>query len=127
VEATRPVNIEILIRLKNIGQIIGVEAMPRSKSYQEDLIKALEDPLEAQEYLNAALTDSNPDVFLLALRDVAEARLGGIKQLADGTKLNRESLYRMLSEKGNPELKSLSAILSTLGYRLAIERQTSNG
>lgn len=50
--------------------------MPRSKSYQEDLIKALEDPLEAQEYLNAALTDSNPDVFLLALRDVAESLAG---------------------------------------------------
>ena len=100
--------------------------MPRSKSYQSDLINALKDPLEAQEYLNAALEDGNPEVFLLALRDVAEARLGGIKQLADVTKLNRESLYRMLSFKGNPELKSLSAILSTLGYRLAIERQTAS-
>ena len=96
--------------------------MPRSKSYQEDLIEALKDPLEAQEYLNAALEDGNSEVFLLALRDVAQARLGGIKQLADETKLNRESLYRMLSEKGNPELTSLNAILSTLGFRLAIER-----
>ncbi len=45
--------------------------MPRSKSYQSDLINALKDPLEAQEYLNAALEDGNPEVFLLALRDVA--------------------------------------------------------
>lgn len=100
--------------------------MPRSKSYQSDLINALKDPVEAQEYLNAALEDGNPEVFLLALRDVAEARLGGIKQLADVTKLNRESLYRMLSEKGNPELNSLNVILSTLGFRLAIERQTAS-
>lgn len=98
--------------------------MSRSKSYQEDLIKALKDPLEAQAYLNAALEDDNPEIFLLALRDVAEARLGGIKELADETKLNRENLYRMLSEKGNPELNSLTAILSTLGFRLAVEQQT---
>ena len=38
--------------------------MPRSKSYQEDLIEALKDPLEAQEYLNAALEDGNSEVFL---------------------------------------------------------------
>lgn len=98
--------------------------MSRSKSYQEDLIKALKDPLEAQAYLNAALEDDNPEIFLLALRDVAEARLGGIKELADETKLNRENLHRMLSEKGNPELNSLTAILSTLGFRLAVEQQT---
>lgn len=94
--------------------------MPRSKSYQSDLLNALKDPLEAQEYLNAALEDSNSEVFLLALRDVAEARLGGIKQLPDVTQLNRQSLYRMLSEKGNPELNGLNAILSTLGLRLAL-------
>ena len=125
-EATRAVNAEILTTLKNIGRIIGVEVMPRSKSYQSDLINALKDPLEAQEYLNAALEDGNPEVFLLALRDVAEARLGGIKQLADVTKLNRESLYRMLSEKGNPELNSLNVILSTLGFRLALRATDVN-
>ncbi len=97
---------------------------PRSKSYQENLLKALEDPLEAQAYLNAALEDDNPDVFLLALKDVAEAKLGGMKQLADETKLNRENLYRLLSEQGNPQLTSLNAILSTLGFHLTVERQT---
>ncbi len=97
---------------------------PRSKSYQENLLKALEDPKEAQAYLNAALEDDNPEVFLLALKDVAEAKLGGMKQLADETKLNRENLYRLLSEQGNPQLTSLNAILSTLGFRLTVERQT---
>lgn len=97
--------------------------MTRSKSYQDELTEALKDSQEAQAYLNAALEDGSPEVFLLALRDVAESRLGGVRQLADQTKLNRESLYRMLSEKGNPELSSLNAILTTLGFRLAVESQ----
>jgi probable addiction module antidote protein len=97
--------------------------MTRSKRYQDDLLAALQNPEEAQAYLNAALEDGDSEVFLLALRDVAEARLGGVRQLANQTQLNRESLYRMLSEKGNPELSSLNAILTSLGFRLAVELQ----
>jgi probable addiction module antidote protein len=83
------------------------------------LIKALGDPREAAEYLNAALEDGDPEGFLLALRNVAEAQ-GGIAHLAEKAKLNRESLYRMLSDRGNPEFRSLDALLHALGFRLAI-------
>ena len=55
--------------------------------------------------------------FLLALRDVVEAR-GGIAELARTAHLNRESLYRLLSRKGNPTLSSLNTILSALGIEL---------
>jgi len=113
----------ILKQQKSIGQITGDTVMTRSKRYQDQLIEALQDPQEAQAYLNAALEDGDSEVFLLALRDVAEARLGGVRQLANQTQLNRESLYRMLSEKGNPELSSLNAILTSLGFRLAVELQ----
>ena len=51
--------------------------MTGSKSYQEYLIGALADPLEAADYLNVALEDGVKELFLLALRNVAEARLGG--------------------------------------------------
>lgn len=74
---------------------------------------------EAEQYLNAALEEDDPELFLLALRNVAEAQ-GGIAQLADKAKLNRESLYRMLSDRGNPELRSLDALLHALGFRLAV-------
>ena len=94
--------------------------MPRSKSYQEALIESLQEPQEAAAYLTAALEDSDPAVFLLALRDVAEAHGAGMTKLAEQAKLNRENLYRMLSEKGNPELRSLGAVLEALGFRLAI-------
>lgn len=96
--------------------------MPSSKPYQPELLKALVDPDEAEAYLNAALEDEDWEAFLLALRNVAEAQ-GGIAQLADRAKLNRESLYRMLSEHGNPELRSLDAVLHALGFRLAVEQE----
>ena len=50
---------------------------------------------------------------------VAEAQ-GGVAQLAEAAKLNRESLYRMLSDRGNPEFRSLDALLHALGFRLSI-------
>lgn len=99
--------------------------MPRSKSYQEELMRDLKDSSEAAAYLSAALEDEDPKVFLLALRDVAEAR-GGMTKLSEATKLNRENLYKMLSEKGNPELHSLEALLHALGLRLAIEVQRAS-
>ena len=56
---------------------------------------------------------------MLALRNVTEAQ-EGVAQLAEKAKLNRESLYRMLSERGNPEFRSLEALLHALGFRLAV-------
>jgi probable addiction module antidote protein len=99
--------------------------MARSKSYQEGLIDALKDPREAAEYLNAAIEEGQRELFLLALRNVAEARLGGMAQLAEQAGLNRESLYRMLSEQGNPALSSLDKLLHALGLRLSVEVDTT--
>ena len=95
--------------------------MVKSIPYQDYLIEALADPIEAAGYLNAALEDGDKELFLLALRNVAEARLGGMSQLAEASGLNRESLYRMLSGKGNPELKSLDKLLHALGLKIAVE------
>lgn len=52
---------------------------------------------------------------------------GGGTQLAEKTKLNRESLYKMQSERGNPELKSLNALLHALEFRLAITVNNREG
>jgi probable addiction module antidote protein len=59
------------------------------------------------------------DDFLLDLRDVAEAK--GIARLARRTRLNRENRHRMLAKKGNPQLSSLTALLKSLGLKLAVE------
>ena len=94
--------------------------MTKTRNYKEDLLKALTDPTEAREYLNAALEDENPEVFLLALRDVVEAN-STMSELARATNRNRESLYKTLSEKGNPQLNSIRSILRNLGFKLAVE------
>jgi len=87
--------------------------------YVDGLYEALLDSAEAAAYLDAALAEGDMDAFLLALRDVAEAR--GMTQVARTANLNRENLYRMLTSNGNPQLSSLNALLHSLGLRLAIE------
>ena len=56
----------------------------------------------------------------LALRDVVEAQ-GGIAKIAEQANLNRQNLYKALSEEGNPRLKTLGAVLHGLGLRLSVE------
>ena len=91
--------------------------------WRDVLIKRLKkDPLEAAGYLTVALEDEDPRVFLIALRDVADA-YGGIARISKSAKLNRESLYRMLSDAGNPSIESLTAVLRALGFRLAVEHE----
>ena len=94
--------------------------MSRSRNFRDDLLKSLTDPEEAKEYLNAALEDENPEVFLLALKDLVDAN-SSMTQLAQATNRHRESLYKTLSEKGNPQLHSIRSILSVLGFKLAVE------
>ena len=95
-----------------------------TKNYRESLLEALQDPQEAAEYLTAALEDGDSAIFLLALRDVADAR--GMSTLAAKAQLNRENLYRMLSEKGNPEVNTLNAVLDALGFTLSIKRRSKS-
>jgi probable addiction module antidote protein len=94
--------------------------MPRSRSYKTELQQALQDPQEAAAYLTAALEDGSEQVFLLALRDVVDATTG-LADLSEQTGWNRESLYKNLSERGNPHLSSIRAILDGLGLRLSVE------
>ncbi|HHJ05924.1 MAG TPA: putative addiction module antidote protein [Anaerolineae bacterium] len=87
--------------------------------YETGLKASLKNPDEAAAYLDAALEENDQEIFLLALRDIAEAR--GFSKVAQDTFLNRENLYRMLSSAGNPQLSSLMALLRSLGLRLAVE------
>ncbi len=92
-------------------------------NYQEGLLERLQEPGYATEYLNEALKEDSQEIFMLALRDVAKAK--GISHIAKETNLNRETMYRMLSEKGNPNLSSLNKLLNTLGLTLTIGMKES--
>ena len=94
--------------------------MAPSLPYDSWLIGQLEDPSEAAAYLEAAIEDGNAAVLMLALRQVAQAQ-GGVARIARKAKLTREATYRMLSKSGNPELRSLRALLKATGLRLAVK------
>jgi probable addiction module antidote protein len=91
----------------------------KSASYKDNLMNWLQDPENAAEYINAAIEDGDKAVFLLALRQVAQAR-GGMAEVAEKAHLGRENLYRMLSKRGNPELKSIFNLLHVMGLRLSV-------
>lgn len=89
-----------------------------SVPYEETLIDDLRDPAEAAAYLEAAMEETDPAVFLLALRQVVQAR--GMTAVARKARLGRESLYKTLSEEGNPELRTLNRVLHAMGLRLSV-------
>ncbi|MGA8035370.1 MAG: addiction module antidote protein [Candidatus Acidiferrales bacterium] len=91
--------------------------MKRSEDFKADLLAELRrDADYAAEYLSAAKADST-EAFLVALRELAEARQG-MRKVAKAAKVNRESLYRALSKKGNPSISTLDAVLEVLGIEL---------
>jgi len=100
------------------------QTMKKSRDYQETLLKALKDPQEAAEYLNAALEQGDQEMFLVALRNVAEA-WGGLSRLSRLAKLNRSNLHKLLSKRGHPEVQTLANILHAFGLRLAVSAENS--
>lgn len=92
--------------------------------YQEWLINSLKNKNEAAAYLQVALeayqNDDDLEAFLMALRHVAEAQ-GGLGTLSKKTHLNRESLYKTLSSKGNPKLQTIGILLKGLGFEFSIK------
>jgi probable addiction module antidote protein len=93
-----------------------------SESHDEVMRRRLRESQSfAAEYLKAALEDSeDPGVLLIALRRIAEAR-GGIAKVAKAAGIERESLYRALSAKGNPRLSTLVAVTRAVGLKLTVE------
>ena len=69
--------------------------------------------------MEAVIEDGDQGAIMLALRQVAQAQ-GGIAEVARKAKLTREATYKMLSKSGNPELRSLKALLAATGLRLAV-------
>ena len=87
----------------------------KTKPYRASLLTALADPNEAAHYLNAAIEDSS-EMFLKALRNVAQARQ--MAKVAREAGVTRESLYRATSEAGNPTLETLLSILQAMDLKM---------
>jgi probable addiction module antidote protein len=73
-------------------------------------------------FLEAAFEDGDPQTIASALGWVARAR--SIGKIAESAGLGRESLYKSLSENGNPHLATVIKVMRALGYRLALADMT---
>lgn len=97
-----------------------------TRSVRETHNEYLRDPEVAAAYLSEALEEGEDAVFLMALRNIAEAQEGGIAALATRSNLGRESMYKMLSAAGNPKLSSFTKLIHGLGLKLKIETDKHN-
>lgn len=103
----------------------GMTTKPAAASRTFKASAYLRDETDIADYLESVLEDGDLRALPIALRTVAEA-MGGMTALAARTGLSRETLYRTLSEKGNPRLDTLTAILTAFGLRLAVAPASAN-
>ena len=91
---------------------------PRNVSYQDYLLESLKDPVEAAAYVEAALELEDPAALLVALRQIAKAH--GIADVARRADVGEKTLFRALSENGNPTVATLHKVLHAVGLRLSV-------
>ncbi len=115
VRATRTLVISALV-CQGICRNRGSQRVNTESSGSRKLFK---DPQFAAEYLNAVLEDGEQEEVMVALRRLSKA-FGGVQKLAEDAELNATTLYHTLSSKGNPALKSLTALLRAMGLQLAV-------
>ena len=98
----------------------GRTTKPASPSRPFKAAKHLRSEAEVAAYIEAMLEDGDARAVPVALRTVVDA-VGGMTALADKTGLSRETLYRTLSQRGNPRLDTLAVILAAFGLRLTVQ------
>ncbi len=108
--------------LRILAGLAAEERTMKDRNHDESMAELLkEDPAYALDLLNSILEDGEQGELLIVLRQMTKA-FGGVQDVAKKANLNPTQLYRTLSEQGNPELRSLSAILRAMGLRLAVEK-----
>jgi probable addiction module antidote protein len=91
---------------------------PRDASYDDYLGEALKDPAEAAAYIEAVMELDDPAALLVALRHVAKAH--GMAEVARRAEMGDKTLFKALSENGNPTLSTLHKVLHAVGLRLSV-------
>lgn len=96
---------------------------PRDASWDDHMSEAMKDPAEAAAYLDAVLGMEDPVALLVALRHVAKAH--GMAEVSRSAGLGEKTLFRALSDKGNPTIDTLTKVLHAVGLRLSVEPLTA--
>ncbi|MCE5318961.1 MAG: helix-turn-helix domain-containing protein [Parachlamydia sp.] len=95
--------------------------MSKYRNFTELLDEHLKDPDFAAEFLSQAL-EEDFSTFLLSLKDVIRIH-GNITTIAEKSKISRSTLYKLFSEKANPELRTIQSVLHTIGYDLCVVKR----
>ena len=90
----------------------------RDVSYQDYLTASLADPVEAAADVEVVLGLDDPAALLVALRQVAKAH--GMADVARRADVGEKTLFRALSENGNPTIATLHKVLHAVGLRLSV-------
>ena len=88
--------------------------------YEDSLYERLQDKEYAAAYLAEVLAHESYSTFLVALKDVVEARSESISSLASEVGVTRQALHKIMSENGNPRLSTLNEILKAVGLQISI-------
>ena len=91
---------------------------PRHVSYDQTFLPLLQDPLEAAAFIEAVIEMEDPAVLVVALRKVAHAH--GMAEVARRASVGDKTLFRALSENGNPTLDTVHKVLHAVGLRLSV-------
>ena len=96
----------------------------RDKSYEEAKLQALTDPIEAAAYVEAVIELDDPAALLGALRQVAKAH--GMAEVARRANMGEKTLFKSLSENGNPTISTVHKVLHAVGLRLSVTPEPAN-
>jgi len=91
----------------------------------DDYLKdQFQDENNVKGYINAALEqyfeDYNKELFLASLKEIIKAK-GGVTEFSRHAHINRQHIYKMLSDKGNPSFDNIGSLLIALGLKLQVE------
>lgn len=91
------------------------------KDYKLGLLKRLKDPEYAAGYLADVLETESQEAFLIAVKNVLDARRANISRFSKKTGISRQAVYHALSKKGNPRLSTLNEILKAAGLKISFK------
>lgn len=93
--------------------------MKKYRKFTELLDEYLKDEEFAADFLTKALEEEDFSTFLLSLKDVIRVH-GSVTSIAEKANISRSTVYKLFSDKSNPELKTILSLLHTIGYDLCV-------
>ena len=97
---------------------------PRDSSFDDYMTESMKDPAEAAAYIEAVMELDDPAALLVALRHVAKAH--GMAEVARRANMGEKTLFRSLSENGNPTITTVHKVLHAVGLRLSVTPESAH-